>query len=74
MKLKEISRVPAACSEPNKCCALTTNGSQFVWEVIERADNETVTPATGSVYPLTGLTPDTVEKPAIVPLTPDQPA
>lgn len=73
MKLKEISRVPAACSEPNKYCALTTNGSQFVWEVIERAEGETVTPATGSAYPLSALTPDTVEKPSAVPVLPVEP-
>ena len=40
LDLQAISRVPAECSEPTKYCALTTNGTNFVWEVIERDPSE----------------------------------
>ena len=40
LDLQAISRVPAECSEPTKYCALTTNGTSFVWEVIERDPSE----------------------------------
>ena len=40
LTLKKISQVPAQCSEPTKYCALTYGTEGFVWEVIERADDE----------------------------------
>ena len=48
LKLAEIARVPAACSNAANYCALTTNGTNFIWEVIERASGETIegTPVT----------------------------
>ena len=38
LNLAEISRVPAACGTPGNYCTLTTNGTNFVWEVIARGD------------------------------------
>ena len=38
LNLAEISRVPAACGAPGNYCTLTTNGTNFVWEVIARGD------------------------------------
>ena len=48
LKLADIARVPAACSNAANYCALTTNGTNFIWEVIERASGETLegTPVT----------------------------
>ena len=48
MNLSDISRVPAACADTTNYCSLTTNGTNFIWEVIKRADGETVkgTPVT----------------------------
>ena len=48
LKLADIARVPAACSNAANYCALTTNGTNFIWEVIERASGETIddTPVT----------------------------
>ncbi len=48
LKLADIARVPAACSNAENYCALTTNGTNFIWEVIERASGETLegTPVT----------------------------
>ena len=40
LKLADIARVPAACSNEANYCALTTNGTNFIWEVIERASGE----------------------------------
>ena len=40
LALKKISQVPAQCSEPTKYCALTYGTDGFVWEVIERGDDE----------------------------------
>ncbi|MBE6461946.1 MAG: hypothetical protein E7006_03870 [Alphaproteobacteria bacterium] len=45
LALQSISRVPMECSEPTKYCALTTNGTNFVWEVIERDFDEETVPA-----------------------------
>ena len=42
LKLADIARVPAACSNAANYCALTTNGTNFIWEVIERASGETI--------------------------------
>lgn len=36
LNLQDIARVPAACSDADNYCTLTTNGTQFVWEVIAR--------------------------------------
>ena len=51
--LQDISRVPAACSDTNAYCTLTTNGSGFAWEVITRADGETPVPAAANVSGVT---------------------
>lgn len=40
LALKKISQVPAQCSDPTKYCALTYGSDGFVWEVIERGDDE----------------------------------
>ncbi len=40
LNLAEISRVPAACGAPGNYCTLTTNGTNFVWEVIARGDDD----------------------------------
>lgn len=51
LNLAEISRVPAACGTPGNYCTLTTNGTNFVWEVIARgdaADEEAPSTAEGS--------------------------
>ncbi len=40
LNLNELSRVPAECSAQGKYCVLTSNGTNFYWEAIERADNE----------------------------------
>ena len=39
-KLQPIVNVPAACSQPENYCVLTTNGTKFVWEVIARSTND----------------------------------
>ena len=41
LNLNELSRVPAECSAQGKYCVLTSDGTNFYWEAIERADNET---------------------------------
>lgn len=38
LDLQAISRVPAACGTAGNYCVLTTNGTNFVWEVIVRED------------------------------------
>lgn len=43
LNLQDIARIPAACSDTKNYCTLTTNGTQFVWEVIAR-DEETENP------------------------------
>lgn len=50
LNLQDIARIPAACSDTKNYCTLTTNGSQFVWEVIAR-DEETETPEQPSTTP-----------------------
>ena len=40
LNLNELSRVPAECSDAKNYCVLTTNGSKYLWEVIERATDE----------------------------------
>ncbi len=40
LNLNELSRVPAECSDAKNYCVLTTNGSKYLWEVIERATGE----------------------------------
>lgn len=40
LNLQDIARIPAACSDANNYCTLTTNGTQFVWEVIARDATE----------------------------------
>lgn len=40
LNLNELSRVPAECSDVKNYCVLTTNGSKYLWEVIERATDE----------------------------------
>ena len=40
LNLAALSRVPAECSAANAYCVLTTNGTNFYWEAIERADDE----------------------------------
>ncbi len=47
LNLQDIARIPAACSDANNYCTLTTNGTQFVWEVIARDETEdTAQPST----------------------------
>lgn len=47
LNLQDIARIPAACSDANNYCTLTTNGTQFVWEVIARdATEDTAQPST----------------------------
>lgn len=47
LNLQDIARIPAACSDTNNYCTLTTNGTQFVWEVIARdATEDTAQPST----------------------------
>lgn len=36
-QLQAIVNVPAKCAQAEKYCVLTTNGTDFVWEVIERS-------------------------------------
>ena len=38
LDLRAISRVPAECGTAGNYCVLTTNGANFVWEVIVRDD------------------------------------
>ena len=40
LNLAALSRVPAECSSDKAYCVLTTNGTNFYWEAIERADGE----------------------------------
>ena len=40
LNLNELSRVPAECSVTGKYCVLTSDGSNFLWEVIERGTGE----------------------------------
>ena len=61
LDLKAISRVPAACGNADNYCVLTTNGTNFVWEVIARDTEETV--GTGEGYTQTGVTVPESEKP-----------
>ena len=39
-QLQAIVNVPAKCAQAEKYCVLTTNGTDFVWEVIERSTSE----------------------------------
>ena len=41
-KLPNIARVPNTCSDATNYCTLTTNGTDFYWEVIKRATGETI--------------------------------
>ena len=40
LNLNDLSRVPAACGETGKYCVLTSDGTNYLWEVIERATGE----------------------------------
>ena len=53
--LQPITRVPADCSDENKYCALTYGKNGFVWEVIERGDDE-LNEQGGVVYNPTAVT------------------
>ena len=41
LNLNELSRVPAECSVAGKYCVLTSDGTRYLWEVIERGADET---------------------------------
>ena len=40
LNLNELSRVPAECGVAGKYCVLTSDGTNYLWEVIERAADE----------------------------------
>ena len=50
LNLNELSRVPAECAEASKWCVLTSNGTNYYWEVIVRGTTDDAQP-TGSVIP-----------------------
>ena len=50
LNLNELSRVPAECAEASKWCVLTSNGTNYYWEVIVRGATDDAQP-TGSVIP-----------------------
>lgn len=47
LSLQTISKVPAACGTAGNYCVLTTNGTNFVWEVIVREGTELAEGDTG---------------------------
>lgn len=47
MALSAIATINPACSNPANYCVLTSNGTDFVWEVIERATDGSETLTTG---------------------------
>ena len=53
--LQPITRVPTDCSDENKYCALTYGKNGFVWEIIERGDDE-LDDQNNVVYNPTGVT------------------
>ncbi len=50
LNLNDLSRVPAECAEASKWCVLTSNGTNYYWEVIVRGDANDPQP-TGSAIP-----------------------
>ena len=64
LNLQDIARIPAACSDANNYCTLTTNGTQFVWEVIARDPAEATTqPSTDANAERLIVTPKTIVEP-----------
>ena len=64
LNLQDIARIPAACSDANNYCTLTTNGTQFVWEVIARdATEDTAQPSTDANAERLIVTPKTIVEP-----------
>ena len=54
-KLPNIARVPNTCKDAANYCTLTTNGTDFYWEVIKRATGETIE---NEAAPLVSVTSD----------------
>ncbi|MBQ7055932.1 MAG: hypothetical protein IJN91_03310 [Alphaproteobacteria bacterium] len=66
LNLQDIARVPAACSDADNYCTLTTNGTQFVWEVIARDPAEaTEQPSTDADAERLIVTPKTIVEPTV---------
>ena len=66
LNLQDIARVPAACSNADNYCTLTTNGTQFVWEVIARDGTEdTAEPSTTPGSERLIVTPATIVEPTV---------
>lgn len=66
LNLAEISRVPAACGAPGNYCTLTTNGTNFVWEVIARGDEaDEVAPSDAPNSDRLQVTVPPVEEPTV---------
>lgn len=66
LNLQDIARVPAACSDADNYCTLTTNGTQFVWEVIARDGTEdTAQPSTDANAERLIVTPKTIVEPTV---------
>ncbi len=64
LNLQNIARIPAACSDATNYCTLTTNGTQFVWEVIARDETEeTAQPSTESGSERLIVSPVAIVKP-----------
>lgn len=65
LNLQDIARIPAACSDTKNYCTLTTNGSQFVWEVIARdeATENPEQPSTTAGSNRLIVTPKTIVEP-----------
>ena len=64
LNLQDIARVPAACSNAQNYCTLTTNGTQFVWEVIAR-DGTEEQPSTDADAERLIVTPKTIVDPTV---------